>query len=164
MNDDKWWWTMTREEQDVWISIEERWIKLSFSTGISFLVNFWRWFGWAVNRKQGNSTYLSHYVQSQTSWIYNNNCENGLNQQGNEVVESKHQGIAFHAQIDGDLEPNGRLAGQSLPTGKAIAVYQSMKRKWLMEMVHQRQRKWCYIWLFGSLLSLKISLGYHSVF
>lgn len=155
---------MPREEQDVWISIEERWIKLSFSIGISFLVNFWRWFGWAVNRKQGNSTYLSHYVQSQTSWIYNNNCENGLNQQGNEVVESKHQGIAFHAQIDGDLEPNGRPAGQSLPTGKAIAVYQSMKRKWLMEMVHQEQRKWCYIWLFGSLLSLKISLGYHSVF
>lgn len=71
---------------------------------------------WLNSKYEVIGTYLSHYAQSQAFWIHDDYCKNGLNHQRNKVVKSKHQGIALHAQIDCDLKPNVRLAGQLLHT------------------------------------------------
>lgn len=51
------------------------------------------------------AAYLNADGQVKPSLIYDDDGYEGLNHQGNEGVDAKHQGISFHAQINCDLKP-----------------------------------------------------------
>lgn len=57
-----------------------------------------------ANYKQSVVAYLNADGQVKPSLIYEDDGYEGLNHQGNEGVDAKHQGIAFHAQINCDLK------------------------------------------------------------
>lgn len=48
--------------------------------------------------------YLNTDCQVEPAGIYHNHSHDGLNRQGDKGVDSEHQGIAFHAQINCNLE------------------------------------------------------------
>lgn len=51
------------------------------------------------------AAYLNVDFQVEPSLIHYNHSHNGLNHQGDEGVDPKHQGIAFHTEINCNLKP-----------------------------------------------------------
>lgn len=109
--------------------------------------------------KQINSTYLSHYVQSQAFWIHYDYCKDCLNHQCDEVVQSKHQSVALHAQIYGDLEPKVRLAVRYFTLGGKLLLSMRLIEKCIIEVIPQGWAKWCFICLIAP--SSVLTIGVH---
>lgn len=109
--------------------------------------------------KQINSTYLSHYVQSQASWIHYDYCKDCLNHQCDEVVQSKHQSVALHAQVYGDLEPKVRLAVRYFTLGGKLLLFMWLIEKRIIEVIPEGWAKWRFICLIAP--SRVLTTGVH---